>query len=289
MPAAKRNTYKCVLVETDKDGITWVTFNRPEKRNAMNPKLHEEMEKIMLDLETDSGTKVIVFTGAGKAWSAGMDLKEYFRETDADARAQFRSFTSNRRWSWESISRSRKPTIAMVNGYCFGGAFTPLCACDMVVTAEDAVFGLSEINWGIIPGGNVPKAVVDTVLFRHALFYAMTGRTFDGRQAVAMGMANLAVPAKRLKEETVALARELMTKSPTVLAYTKQAVRAVRTMDMEQSFEYLRAKILALRVDDEERTRERALSEFLDNKSFRPGLQAVARPGEARAASRRRK
>jgi trans-feruloyl-CoA hydratase/vanillin synthase len=277
-----------VLVKTDKDGITWVTFNRPEKRNAFNPRLIAEMEQILLDLETDERTKVIVFTGAGNSWSAGMDLKEYFRETDADARGQFRSFTSNRHWSWEAISRSRKPTIAMVNGYCFGGAFQPLCACDLVVAAENAVFGLSEVNWGIIPGGNVPKVVVDTIAFRHALFYAMTGRTFDGRQAVSMGLANLAVPAKRLKAETVKLAHELMTKSPTVLAYTKQAVRAVRTMDMEQSFEYLRAKILALRVDDKERTRERGMAEFLDNKSYRPGLQAVARPGAARGAARRK-
>ncbi len=279
---ARRGNYRCVLVDTDNEGITWVTFNRPEKRNAFSPPLIAEMEQIMLDLETDERTKVIVLTGAGNAWSAGMDLKEYFRETDANPRAQFRSFTSNRHWSWEAISRCRKPTIAMVNGYCFGGAFQPLCACDMVVTAEDAIFGLSEVNWGIIPGGNVPKAVVDTIPIRQALFYAMTGRPFDGKQAVSMGLANLAVPAKQLKAETVKLARELMTKSPTVLAYTKQAVRAVRTMDMEQSFEYLRAKILALRVDDPENTRARALTEFLDNKSFRPGLQAVARPGAAR-------
>ena len=280
--------YRCVLVETDKDGITWVTFNRPEKRNAMSPRLHAEMEQIMLDLETDQRTKVIVITGAGDAWSAGMDLKEYFRETDADERGQFRSFTSNRNWAWDLISRSRKPTIAMINGYCFGGAFTPLCACDMVVTAEDAVYGLSEVNWGIIPGGNVSKVIVDTMPFRQALFYAMTGRPFDGRQAVAMGLANIAVPAKQLRAETVKLAHELMTKSPTVLAYVKQALRAVRTMDQDQSFEYLRAKILALRVDDKERTRERGMAEFLDNKSYRPGLQAVARPGAARGTPRKK-
>ena len=291
MPAAKRKSaaYRCVLVDTDAEGITWVTFNRPEKRNAMNPRLHAEMEQIMLDLETDPRTRVIVLTGAGKAWSAGMDLKEYFRDTDADAAAQFRSFTSNRHWAWDALTRSRKPTIAMVNGYCFGGAFIPLCACDMVVAAEDAVFGLSEINWGIIPGGIVSKVIGDTMLFRHALFYAMTGRTFDGRQAVAMGLANMAVPARRLKAETLQLARELMAKSPTVLAYTKQAVRSVRTMDIEQSYEYLFAKITALGAADKERTRERGMTEFLDKKTFRPGLQAVARPGAARAASRREK
>lgn len=72
---ANKKEYSCVLVETDEDGITWVTFNRPEKRNAMSPTLHVEMEEILYGLETDKDTKVIVLTGAGNSWSAGMDLK----------------------------------------------------------------------------------------------------------------------------------------------------------------------------------------------------------------------
>src|SRR5438445_13689402 len=83
--------YTCVLVETDAEGITWITFNRPEKRNAMNPTLHIEMEQILFELETDEDTKVIVLTGAGNSWSAGMDLKQYFRETDHDPAARFRA------------------------------------------------------------------------------------------------------------------------------------------------------------------------------------------------------
>jgi trans-feruloyl-CoA hydratase/vanillin synthase len=82
-----------------------------------------------------------------------------------------------------------KPTIAMVNGWCFGGAFTPLVACDLAIAAEDAQFGLSEINWGIIPGGNVTRAVVATLNLRDAMYYIMTGRTFDGRKAAQMGLA----------------------------------------------------------------------------------------------------
>jgi enoyl-CoA hydratase/carnithine racemase len=81
---AKKKEYTCVLLETDEEGITWITFNRPEKRNAMSPTLHIEMEEILFGLETDEETKVIVLTGAGNSWSAGMDLKQYFRETDKD-------------------------------------------------------------------------------------------------------------------------------------------------------------------------------------------------------------
>ena len=272
-----RNEYDCVTLEKDDDGIAWVTLNRPEKRNAMSPQLHYDMEHVMMGLETDDEVQVIVLTGAGDSWSAGMDLREYFRATDNDPTAQFRSFMANKHWSWEILAHSRKATIAMVNGYCFGGAFIPLCACDMVVTAEDAVYGLSEINWGIIPGGIVSKVIVDVMAHRDAMFYAMTGRTFDGNKAVEMKLANIAVPGDKLREETVALARELMEKNPTVLAYTKQAVRAVKTMDMENAYEYLRAKIQALQFMDREGTRARGMEEFLDKKTYRPGLGPVSR------------
>ena len=275
---ATTKDYQCVRLEIDDEGIAWVTFNRPEKRNAMNPTLHYEMEEVMMGLETDPTARVIVLTGAGDSWSAGMDLKEYFRETDNDPTAQFRSFMANKHWSWEVLSMSRKPSIAMVNGYCFGGAFVALCACDMVITAEDATFGLSEINWGIIPGGIVSKVIVDVMSHRDALFYAMTGRTFDGTKAVEMKLANIAVPRQNLRAETAALARELMDKNPTVLAFTKQAVRAVKTMDTELAYEYLRTKIQALQFVDRDGTRARGMTEFLDNKSFRPGLEVVKPP-----------
>ena len=274
---ANKKEYTCVLVDTDDDGITWITFNRPEKRNAMSPTLHAEMEEILYGLETDKDTKVIVLTGAGNSWSAGMDLKQYFRETDNDPVARFRAVTAHRRWA-DMLTWSRKPSIAMVNGYCYGGAFTALAACDIVIASEKATFGLSEVNWGILPGGNVSKVFADMVSFRNAMFYAMTGRTIDGRKAVELGIATLSVPGDKLRAETVTIARELIAKNPMVLAYTKQAIRAVRGMDMDQAYEYLGAKNMALRAADPEQTRARGMREFLDEKKFRPGLEPVKRP-----------
>lgn len=275
---ALRDDYKCVDVKIDEEGIAWVTFNRPEKRNAMNPTLHYEMEDILMHLETDPAAKVIVLTGAGKAWSAGMDLKEYFRETDNNPDAFFRAFSANKHWSWDILANSRKPTVAMVNGYVFGGAFVSLCNCDIVITDEAAIYGLSEINWGIIPAGVVSKVIVDKMPLRDALFYSMTGRTFDGRKAVEMNLANIAVPADRLREETVEICRELMGKNPVALAYTKQAIRNVVTMDVPQAYEYLMTKIQALMAADPEKTRNRGIEEFIDKKTYRPGFEAVKRP-----------
>jgi trans-feruloyl-CoA hydratase/vanillin synthase len=268
--------YETVLVERAQR-IAWVTFNRPAKKNAMNPQLHFDMEHVLMALETDPGIDVVVLTGAGDAWSAGMDLKEYFRDTDDDPTARFRASAADHHWGWQLLSWSRKCTIAMVNGHCFGGAWIPLCACDFVITAEEATFGLSEVNWGIIPGGLVSKVIRDVLGYRDALYYALTGRSFDGRKAVEIGLANLAVPRERLRAETEQLARELMQKSPAVLAYTKQAVRAVAQMDVERAYEYLGAKLDALRFNDPERTRSRGMRGFLDEKRFRPGLQPVGR------------
>ncbi|MAF48285.1 MAG: p-hydroxycinnamoyl CoA hydratase/lyase [Rhodospirillales bacterium] len=272
---AKSKELACVKYEIDDEGIAWVMFNRPEKRNAMNPELHYDMEEVIAELETDDDAKIIVLTGSGESWSSGMDLREFFRATDNDPAARFKAQWAHRHWA-QYVATSQKATIAMVNGFCFGGAFCSLAACDIVVTADDATFGLSEINWGILPGGNVSKVFADLANHRNAMFYAMTGRTFDGIKAVEMGIATLSVPKDRLKDEVTTIARELMEKSPVVLAYTKQAMSNVGDMDMNMAYEYLATKGLALRAIDPGGTRERGMTEFLDKKTYRPGLGPVS-------------
>src|SRR3546814_10873055 len=93
-----------------------------------------------------------------------------------------------------------EPTIAMVNGWCFGGGFSPLVACDLAICADEATFGLSEINWGIPPGNLVSKAMADTVGHRQSLYYIMTGKTFGGQKAAEMGLVNESVPLAQLRD-----------------------------------------------------------------------------------------
>jgi trans-feruloyl-CoA hydratase/vanillin synthase len=209
--------WETVRVELDR-GIAWVELNRPEKRNAMNPHLNAEMIEVLEALDADDDCGVLVLTGAGESFSAGMDLKEYFREVDAaPEHVQRKVRRDSALWQWRILRTFAKPTIAMVNGWCFGGAFTPLVACDLAIAADEASFGLSEVNWGIPPGGVVSKALAETVGSRAALLYIMTGRAFDGRQAAEMGLVNASVPLVRLREEVEALARELLDKNPIVL------------------------------------------------------------------------
>ncbi|WEJ69853.1 p-hydroxycinnamoyl CoA hydratase/lyase [Pseudomonas sp. QE6] len=269
--------WQTVTVEVE-GGIAWVTLNRPEKRNAMSPTLNREMRDVLETVEQDGDARVLVLTGAGTAWTAGMDLKEYFREVDAGPEIlQERIRRDASEWQWKLLRLYSKPTIAMVNGWCFGGGFSPLVACDLAIAADEAVFGLSEINWGIPPGNLVSKAMADTVGHRESLYYIMTGKTFDGRKAAEMGLVNRSVPLAQLREAVLELAADLLDKNPVVLRAAKNGFKRCRELTWEQNEDYLYAKLDQAQLRDPEHGREQGLKQFLDEKSIKPGLQAYRR------------
>ena len=263
--------YETVLIERE-GGVTWLIMNRPEKRNAMSPQMHIEMDDALTELAVDSRTEVLVLTGAGEAFCAGQDIKLYFRANDDAPAARAKARHASNQWRWQRLSTFPQPTIAMVNGFCFGGGFTQVCACDLALAADEAVFGLSEVNWGILPGGIVSWNIAQTLNFRDGMYYALTGDTFDGRKAKDIGFVNFSFPKPKLREETVRLAHKLMEKSPAVLRYTKEALRAVRFMNEPQASDYLSAKSDALRFADKEDSRREGMTQFLDEKSYRPGF-----------------
>jgi len=266
-----------VLVEIE-NRIAWVTMNRPEKRNAISPALSFEMLDVFEALEADERCGVLVLTGAGETYSSGMDLREYFRATDKlsyDERVKIMRKSATAQW--KRLQFYGKPTIAMVHGWCFGGAFNSLIACDLAIAAEDATFGLSEINWGIIPAGTVTKAVASMMGQRDTMYYIMTGETFDGRKAAAMGLVNEAVPRAQLRERTRKLAETLLQKNPMALRIAKHAARRIGSMSWEDAEDYLFAKLDQLRFLDPEKGREQGMKQFLDEKSYRPGLEAYRR------------
>ena len=113
-----------------KDNIAWVSFNRPEKRNCMSPKLNRRMMEVLDELEFREDVGVLVLSGEGTAWSAGMDLKEYFRETEALGLGGVRRSQREAYGWWRRLRWYQKTTNAMVNGWCFGGGYGPLFACD---------------------------------------------------------------------------------------------------------------------------------------------------------------
>jgi trans-feruloyl-CoA hydratase/vanillin synthase len=274
---------KCENIKVEKeDGITFLAINRPEKRNAMSPGVLAEMFEALAVLEADDETEVLVITGVGESWSAGQDLREFFRAYESRPLVDRKRYMEiNEGWRQHRLGMYDKPTIAMVNGYCIGGAFTQLCSCDFAIASEDATFSLSEINWGILPGGVVTWTVANTLNARDAMYYCCTGEAFDGKKAVEMGLINKAVPADKLKEEVVKLANVLRKKNPEVLRATKQAVRRVAGMDYFQALDYLAAKMAEIRMRDPEDSFHQGLTQFLDEKSYRPSFEPFKRPTSA--------
>ena len=192
---------------------------------------------------------MVVVTGEGGNFSAGQDLKKFFRELENNPGERKKAAEAANRWRWERLYKYDKPTIAMVHGYCVGGAFMQLLACDFAIAADNATFSLSEVNWGILPG--------------------RAGVEGGGRHGAAAPCAVLRLPGRAVRRQggrahrhdqlrgagqeaarrrSIDLAERLMKKSPAVLRATKQAIRHVRTMDVPQSYEYLAVKGQAIKV-----------------------------------------
>ena len=274
------NELKNVKVEIS-DGIAWVNLNRPDKRNAMSPDLHFEMVDVLKELAEDTNVRVLVLGGEGESWCAGQDIKLFFRELDDKPRERHLTRLANHEWRWTLLSSFPKPTIAMVHGYCFGGAFVQLFACDFAIAADEAQFGLSEVNWGILPGGLVGKVIVDGLSYRDAVYYSMTGDQFNGKKAAEIKLVTQSVPGAELREKTKALAMELAKKNPQTLRTIKESLRLVRGMSVDQAADYLLAKEREMRFLDTERGREQAMTQFLDDKTYRPGYGTYQRDADA--------
>ncbi len=258
---------------TVEDNIAWVYFNRPSKRNAMSPTLNKEMLEVIDSLEFRDDVGVLVLTGEGDAWSAGMDLKEYFRETEAQGLAGTRLAQRGAYAWWERLRWYHRPTIAMINGWCFGGGYGPLYACDLAFAAEEAKFGLSEINWGILPGGGATKVATELLTMRNAMYHTLTGEAVDGKKAAAWGLVNEAVPLAQLKARVTEVCKVLLEKNPVALKAAKDAVRRVREMTFDNAEDYLiRAQEAANSFDND--GRKEGIRQFIDEKSYKPGLAA---------------
>jgi trans-feruloyl-CoA hydratase/vanillin synthase len=283
--AAAERTEAETVAYAVRDGIAWVKFNRPEKRNCMSPKLNRQMMRVLDELEFRSDVGVLVLSGEGTAWSAGMDLQEYFRETEVKGLVGTRAAQRESYGWWRRLRWYQKPTIAMVNGWCFGGGYGPLFACDLAFAAEEAQFGLSEINWGILPGGGATKIATELMPFRRAMYHALMGENINGRTAAEWGLVNEALPLAQLQARVEQVARTLLQKNPVALKATKDAIRRVGEMTYDNAEDYLiRAQEAANFFDND--GRKEGIKQFIDDKSYKPGLGAYDKSKQGQAAKK---
>jgi len=230
-------TYETLLVEV-RDGVAAVTLNRPEARNALNRTLVRELGDALEALDGDPEARVVVLRGAGdRAFCAGADLKGMFQEAPIlEAREQYAGLAR----ILAGIPGMRKPVIAQVHGYALAGGCGLAVACDLVVAAEDAVFGLPEVKLGLLPLMVLAPILRAAASPKRVLHMVLSGAELPAREALAIGLVSQVVPRAELASAVDALARTLAGYSPATLAVAKEAFYTALELDHAQALPYLR-------------------------------------------------
>lgn len=209
------------ILVTTQDGVATITLNRPQALNAITPTMLAELKQAIDDAGADPAVRVIVLTGEGRAFSAGVDLKA-LNEVKLEAGAVGGVLDNPARALIQSIQTVPKPVIAKVNGFCFTGALELVLACDLVLVAEEAKLGDTHAKWGLRPTWGMSSRLPAAVGLAKAKELSYTARTIKGADAAALGIANRAVPLVELDAAVDALVAEITPNSPDSIAAYKR-------------------------------------------------------------------
>ncbi len=195
-----------------------VQLNRPQALNALNGALMDELVTALRAFDADEGVGCIVITGSEKSFAAGADIKQMASASVVEMMdSPFIGY-------WDAVEAIRKPVIAAVSGYCFGGGCELAMICDLIVASETAVFGQPEINLGIIPGAGGTQRLTRAVGKSVAMDMILSGRRIDAQEALQFGLVSRVFPAATFQEEALKLAAEIAGKAPVALRVAKEAV-----------------------------------------------------------------
>lgn len=224
-----------ILVERE-GRVAIITVNRPDKLNALNDQVRNDMLAALAEIETDDAVGVVVITGAGeKSFIAGADIGEFAGRTPFDQRHAMRSPRI-----FDIMSSFPKPVIAMINGFCLGGGCELALSCDFRIASEKARFGQPEIKLGLIPGGGGTQRLPRLVGTGQALRLILSGDMIDAAEAKQIGLVEMVVPAEELRTKTLELANRIASMSPLTLKVAKEAVRASEKMSVDEGVNYER-------------------------------------------------
>jgi len=219
------------------DGVAILTFNRPERMNALNVKLKEELaEAFSGPIESDAAMHVVVLTGAGKAFCAGADIKE--RAQEQLPAAAFYYQQKRTQTLFRSIEESSKVTIAAINGAALGGGLEIALCCDLRLAAADATLGLPEARLGMIPLGGGTQRLPRVIGMARAKELIFTAQTIGAEQAAAIGLVNRTVSAESLMPDALALARRIAAMPPLAVKFAKRAMNSGIQTGIDSALEY---------------------------------------------------
>ena len=218
--------YEHIILDIN-NKIAWIKFNRPEQLNAMNALMMDEIIHALdfVDKADTSEIGVVVITGAGKAFMAGADIKEYAQQTEA----QFDAFQLKGHSLYAGIENNSKVVIAAINGYAFGGGFEIALACDMIVASAGAKMGLPEILLNLIPGGGGSLRLTKKIGINLTNEIVMTGRTLVAEEMHARGVINYIYPREIFIEKATEFAQTFAAQLPDRLLAIKQLTQEAAT------------------------------------------------------------
>ena len=194
-----------VLTET-KGGVTTVTMNRPEALNALSAALRNELAEVFTELAQDEATEVVVFTGTGRAFTVGLDLKELGGEKAAD--------TVINKDLGKAMLNLNKPIIGAINGYAITGGFELALMCDFMIASQDAKFADTHARVGVVPGWGLSQRLPRLIGINRAKELSLTGNYLDAETAYAWGLVNRVVPAGELITTAKQLASDIVSTEP---------------------------------------------------------------------------
>jgi enoyl-CoA hydratase len=216
--------YETLIVEIE-DYTCLIRLNRPDAMNALNIKLMSELADAITAADRNDKIRCIVVTGSDKAFAAGADVREMAEKSYVDV-----YFDDLFGPEAEAISRTRKPVIAAVAGYCLGGGCELAMMCDFIIAADTAKFGQPEINLGIVAGMGGTQRLTRLVGKAKAMDMNLTGRFMDAVEAERAGLVSRVVPAAQLRDEVMKCAAKIAEKSAVITMTVKESVnRALET------------------------------------------------------------
>jgi len=230
-----------------RDAVATITINRPDARNALSHEVVIELRAALQEVKVDPAMRAIVITGAGKIFCAGADLNSFRRE-----QPELERFFQRRQLAelFLDMTELGKPTVARVNGHALAGGFGLVAACDLAIAADDAQFGMPEVNVGVFP------MMIMAIVFRNlprkaAMELTLTGKRVDAAEALRLGLINRHVPLERLDAEVDALTQELARKSPIGMKLGLEAFYQMQDMSFPAAMAYLQDQLALLSLSDD--------------------------------------
>ena len=205
-----------IICEQQENGVSVITLNRPNVRNALNAELREQMAEIFIKLNDDPKTRAIVLTGGDQVFAAGADINDFLTAKTVDM------YVRHSERYWDAITNCRKPIIAAVNGYALGGGCELAMHADIIVAGKSAKFGQPEIKIGLMPGAGGTQRLFRTIGKHKAMKLVLTGDMISADEADQMGLVSEVVEDEITIKRAIEIAEQLAGYSPIALTQIKE-------------------------------------------------------------------